>query len=185
MAARPRHERGRRPALGVALALALYAAAAQSAPPPQPVIDLAQARWEQAWSSANARVAHCLQLARRRADPRALQAAVLSARQKEVAAFVLSARAQAVCEHDARGAAALALANYRAVLRHHGRELTASDAEREAALADPARALLEKEALEYTSIDARQRTELEGMAEFRAPFDFIAALETLRGAAGR
>ena len=130
-------------------------------------------------------MAHCLQLARRQADPRPLQAAALSARQKEVAAFVLSARAQAACEQDARGAAALALATYRAVLRQHGRELTASDAERESALADPARGLLEKEALEYRSIDERQRAQPEGLAEFRAPFDFIAALENLRGPASR
>lgn len=189
MAARQSSERLRRGALAAALCAWLTAAGAQPATqvngPAQRIIDLAQAQWENAWSSANVRVADCLRQARRQANPRLLDAPDLTARQKEVAAFVLSARAQAACEQDARGAAALALAQYRAVLRHHGRELAVSDADREATLVDPGRTLLEKEALEYASIDARHRARLEALAEFKTPFDFISAMESLRAGTDR
>jgi hypothetical protein len=189
MAARQSSEHLRSAALAAALWAGLTAAGAQPAAsvnePARRVIELAQSRWEDAWSSANARVADCLQQARRQANHRLLDAAALTARQKEVTAFVLAARAQARCEQDARGAAALALAQYRAVLRHHGREPTESDAERETTLVDPGRSLLEREALEYASIDAQQRARLEALAEFKTPFDFIATMESLRAGTGR
>jgi hypothetical protein len=174
-------ERG---AFGTAIAsLALAASAAQTSSELQgKALELAHGRAEAAVAAFDRRAAECIKLQSRPVDPAVFQGMQLSARQVEVAAYVLSERAAAACEEPAKGALLIAIGNYREVARHYGQPVDDKLDAYERRVFEQQWQVIEKEAAEYLALPQAQRRRLEALPELQQPFDFVGMLSKLRGA---
>ena len=149
----------------------------------QRVMALARERFEAARVEFDKRVDTCIRLQRRVVDPSLFEGMALSREQQESAVFVLSERAVAACEEDAKGRLLLALGVYRNAAAHYDKPLDPQVPYYEGLLFDQQWKVLEKEAIDYASVSEEHRKRLEGLPELMAPFDFVGTLEKLR--AGR
>lgn len=147
-----------------------------------PALLLAKERYDRARRAYEEALSKCLRLSVRKLDGNPFDGLGLSAKQTEVAAYVMSERAMGACESDKRNNFAFEVGVYRAAMTQYGFQFPESLSEDEQALYSQLWRKLEKEAGEYATLSNDQRAVLENHPALQTPFDFAEFLSRLRKA---